>query len=246
MAALVGMAALCWAYLIWLSAPPIDTPAQHSSMAAMSGEFGSWSPAQFITMLLMWSVMMVGMMTPAAAPMILIYARVARQASSRGTPFASSAWFALAYLLTWAGFALLTTLLQLALERTLLLSPMMASATPILSGALLIAAGIYQWTPLKNTCLTQCQSPFSFIQRHGGFRGDRRGAMLLGLRHGGYCVGCCWALMLLLFVVGVMNLLWVAAIGALVLAEKLIPGRLFQRITGSGLILTGLVVLTST
>jgi predicted metal-binding membrane protein len=125
----------------------------------------------------------------------------------------------------------------------LLVSPMMASAPPVFGGVLLVAAGIYQWTPLKNACLTSCQSPLQFIQRHGGFRGQRRASVSLGLRHGLYCIGCCWALMLLLFVFGVMNLLWIAAIGALVLAEKLIPGRLFQRLTGIALIVAGAVLL---
>jgi predicted metal-binding membrane protein len=243
--ALAAIAALCWAYLIWLSAAPsMAAHTEHGSMAMTSAEFSRWSPVQLLAMFLMWAVMMVGMMTPAAAPMILIYARVARQAWSRGTPFASSAWFALAYFLTWTGFALLATLLQWGLEQALLVSPMMPSATPSLGGALLIGAGIYQWTPLKNACLSQCQSPLSFIQRHGGFRGDKRSAFVLGLRHGAYCIGCCWALMLLLFVAGVMNLLWVAAIAAVVLAEKLIPGRLFQRVTGTSLIVAGLVVLS--
>jgi predicted metal-binding membrane protein len=208
-------------------------------MAAMSPGFTGWSAAQFLTLLLMWSVMMVGMMTPSVAPMILIYARVARQASTRGTPFVSSSWFALGYFLAWIGFAILATLLQWGLERALLLSPMMAAASPKLGGTLLIAAGLYQWTPLKNACLSQCQSPFAFIQRHGGFRGNLGGALGVGLRHGGYCIGCCWALMVLLFVAGVMNLLWIAAIGAIVLAEKLIPGRLFQRGTGAALIVAG-------
>ena len=224
----------------------MDARMDHSgdgSMAAMSAELGVWSPAQFVTMLLMWSVMMVGMMAPAAAPMILIYARVARHASDRGTPFAPSAWFALGYFLAWIGFAILATLLQWGLEAALLLSPMMAGAGPLLGGSLLIIAGLYQWTPLKDACLSQCQSPFAFIQRHGGFRGERKAALTLGLRHGAYCIGCCWALMILLFVAGVMNLLWVAAIGALVLAEKLIPGRRFRRFTGLALIAAGVALL---
>ena len=222
---------------------PMDRSAPGAT-AAMSAEFGPWSAVQFLTMLLMWSVMMIGMMTPSVAPMILIYARVARQASARGTPFAPSGWFALGYFLAWTGFALLATLLQWALEGALLLSPMTASAGPVLGGALLIVAGLYQWTPLKNACLSQCQSPLAFIQRHGGFRGRSGAALGLGLRHGGYCIGCCWALMVLLFVAGVMNLLWIAAIAALVLAEKLIRGRLFQRLAGLALVLAGSAQLT--
>jgi predicted metal-binding membrane protein len=242
-AALAALASLSWAYLFWMAASPaMDASTDQASMAgmaSMSAGLGRWSPAQFLTMLLMWAVMMIGMMTPSVAPMILIYARVARQASTRGTPFASSGWFAFGYFLAWSGFALAATLLQWGMERALLLSPMMATTSPLLGGALLIAAGLYQWTPLKDACLSQCQSPLAFIQRHGGFRPQRGAALSLGLRHGGYCIGCCWALMALLFVAGVMNLLWIAALGALVLAEKLVPSRLFQRIMGIFLMLAG-------
>jgi predicted metal-binding membrane protein len=246
-AALAALALLCWAYIGWLAAAaPMDPAMNHSgpaSMETMSPHFGRWSAAQFLTMLLMWSVMMVGMMTPSVAPMILIYARVARQASARGTPFASSAWFASGYVLAWIGFALGATLLQWGLEEAVLLSPVTGRAGPVLGGTLLVAAGLYQWAPLKNACLSQCQSPLAFIQRHGGFRGKSGASLALGLRHGGYCIGCCWALMILLFVAGVMNLLWIAAISALVLAEKLIPGRLFQRGTGTAMVAAGAILL---
>ena len=123
---------------------------------------------------------------------------------------------------------------------------MMASSSPYFGSALLIGAGLYQWTPLKSACLSHCQSPLLFIQRHGGFRAEKSAALGLGLRHGAYCIGCCWALMILLFVAGVMNLLWVAAIGALVLAEKLVPGRRFQRVVGVVLIVAGLALLART
>jgi predicted metal-binding membrane protein len=193
-------------------------------------------------MLTMWWVMMVGMMIPAAAPMILIYARVARQARGRGTPFAPSAWFALGYFVAWLGFALAATALQWSLERALLLTPMTASLTPRVGGALLIAAGLYQWTPLKDACLAYCQSPLRFIQRYG-FRGERGGAVGLGLRHGAYCIGCCWALMILLFVGGVMNLLWIAGIAALVLAEKIIAIRFIRHASGLALVAAGAALL---
>src|SRR5687767_3999244 len=186
--------------------------------------------------------MMVGMMTPAAAPMILIYARVARQARERGTPFAPAAWFALGYFLAWLGFAAAATALQWSLESALLMTPMSASVAPRLGGALLVAAGLYQWTPLKDACLAYCQSPMRFIQRYG-FRGERGAAVRLGLRHGAFCIGCCWALMILLFAGGVMNLLWIAGIAALVLAEKLIAARLIQRISGIALIAAGAALL---
>jgi len=234
-AALGAMALLCWAYLAWLAAAP-------HSMAAMAPDLGHWSAADFLMMVTMWWVMMVGMMIPAAAPMILIYARVARQARERGTPFAAAAWFALGYLLAWLGFALAATALQWSLERALLLSPMTARVAPGLGGALLIAAGLYQWTPLKDACLAYCQSPMRFIQRYG-FRGERGAAVRLGLRHGAFCIGCCWALMILLFVGGVMNLLWIAAIAALVLAEKLVATHIVPRTGGIAMIAAGVALL---
>jgi predicted metal-binding membrane protein len=235
-AALGALALLCWSYLAWLAAAPAH------SMAPMAPDIGHWSAADFLVMLLMWWVMMVGMMIPAAAPMILIYGRVGRQARERGTPFAAAAWFALGYFLAWLGFALAATALQWSLENALLLTPMSASVAPRVGAALLIAAGLYQWTPLKNACLAHCQSPLSFIQRYG-FRGERGAAVRLGLRHGAYCIGCCWALMILLFVGGVMNLLWIAAIAALVLAEKLIAARFIQHSSGLALVAVGVAML---
>src|SRR5262249_22818957 len=158
------------------------------------------------------------MMAPSAAPMILMYARVGRQAAAEGTPFAATGWFAGGYFLAWIGFSLVATVAQWTLERSALLDVAIGSArnargrsTPnAVGGAILIAAGVYQWTPLKDVCLTQCQSPLLFLMRHGGFRRDAFGCLLLGLRHGAYCVGCCWMLMALLFVGGVMNVLWIA------------------------------------
>jgi predicted metal-binding membrane protein len=146
----------------------------------------------------MWVVMMIGMMTPSIAPMILIYARVGRQAMVDGKPFAATTWFVGGYLLAWIAFSLAATSAQWALERAALLTPMMTSASNILGGVVLIIAGLYQWTPLKEACLFQCQTPLTFILRHGGFRGYPAGALKLGMSHGMYCIGCCWALMALL------------------------------------------------
>lgn len=232
--ALASVALVSWAYVAWLAASP---------MAMMTAEIGRWPPAQFMATALMWTVMMVGMMTPSVAPMVLIYARVARHSAERGTPFAASGWFALGYFLAWTAFALAATAAQWGLEQALLLSPMTASAGPQFGGVLLIAVGLYQFSPLKSACLTQCQSPLVFIQQHGGFRPGRLASLALGLRHGAYCLGCCWALMALLFVGGVMNLLWIAALGALVLAEKLVPGRAVQRLAGAAMLAAGALLL---
>jgi len=143
-------------------------------------------------------------------------------------------------LIAWAGFSLAATSAQWALERAALLTPMMEGASNVLGGIVLIAAGIYQWTPVKEACLSYCQAPLTFILRHGGFRREPTGALALGFRHGLYCIGCCWALMLLLFVGGIMNLFWIAALAILVLLEKVIPaGRIIARLAGGLFVLAG-------
>jgi predicted metal-binding membrane protein len=193
----------------------------------------------------MWAVMMVGMMAPSAAPMILMYARLGRQGKVAGKPLAATGWFAAGYFLAWIGFSLAATLVQWVLQREALLDPRMASASKALGAVVLIAAGLYQWTPLKEVCLAHCQTPLGFLMRHGGFRGDVRGCLKLGLSHGAYCVGCCWVLMALLFVVGVMNLLWIALLALLVLLEKLTPwGRPIARAAGVAFIAAGIWMVT--
>jgi len=199
-----------------------------------------WSAVEFAFVFVMWAVMMVGMMAPSAAPMILMYARVGRQGRIAGRPLAATGWFAAGYFLAWAGFSLAATLVQWVLERQALLNARMASTTLWLGAAALIAAGLYQWTPIKSVCLARCQSPFHFLMTHGGFRSDVRGCLQLGLLHGTYCVGCCWILMALLFVVGVMNVLWIAILSVLVLLEKLTPwGRWVARFAGAACIAAG-------
>jgi predicted metal-binding membrane protein len=203
-----------------------------------------WSPADFAFAFVMWAVMMVGMMTPSAAPMILIYARVGRHAAAQGRPLAAVGWFVAGYLLAWTGFSILATIGQWGLTRAALITPMMASASGIFGGLVLVAAGIYQWTPLKDICLNHCQTPLTFIQRHGGFRRNVAGSLGIGFRHGIYCIGCCWALMGLLFVGGVMNVLWIAGLTIFVLAEKAVPvGRLLARLAGLGFIAWGMWLL---
>ena len=246
-AALVILTALAWAYVWWLAAD-MDMSGMDMSgfrmipagMDLMMPATAPWNAVEFVFVFAMWAVMMIGMMTPSATPMILIYARVGRQAARQGTPLAASSYFAGGYLLTWIGFALVAASAQWALDRAALLTPMMAGASDMFSGTVLIAAGVYQWTPLKDACLRQCQSPLLFIQRHGGFRSDLLGTLALGARHGAYCIGCCWVLMALLFVGGVMNVLWIAAIAILVLAEKVVPARrVISRIAGVGLFAGG-------
>jgi predicted metal-binding membrane protein len=246
-AALAALTAFAWTYVLSLAAD-MDMGGMGmtgfrmvpAGIGMMAPALAPWQAIEFVYVFAMWAVMMVGMMTPSAAPMILIYARVGRQASARGKPFAATGWFATGYLLAWVGFALVATAAQWALDRTALLDPKMASASQVFGGIVLIAAGIYQWTPLKDRCLAHCQSPLLFIQRQGGFHRDPSGSLRLGLRHGAYCVGCCWVLMALLFVGGVMNVLWIATISAFVLVEKVMPlGRLISRIAGAGFVAAG-------
>jgi predicted metal-binding membrane protein len=238
---------LAWGDVVWLaddmSMGGMDMtgfrmiPAGQSLMMPASEP---WKPIEFGYVFAMWVVMMIGMMTPSVAPMILIYGRVGRQAMVDGKPFAATTWFVGGYLLAWMAFSLGATSAQWALERAALLTPMMTSASNILGGVVLIIAGLYQWTPLKEACLFQCQTPLTFILRHGGFRGDPAGALKLGMSHGTYCIGCCWALMALLFVGGVMNLFWIAALAILVLLEKVVPaGRIVARLAGVVFIAAG-------
>ena len=253
-AALAVLTALASGYVWWLKADMDGMAGMDmtgfrmipAGIGIMAPAAAPWHRFEFVLMFAMWLTMMIGMMTPSATPMILIYARVGRQAIAQGKPFAATAWFVAGYLAVWAGFSLVATAAQWALDRAALLDPMMTGASNVFGAIVLVAAGIYQWTPLKDICLGQCQAPLIFIQRHGGFRNDVRSALLLGLRHGAYCVGCCWTLMALLFVGGVMNILWIAAIAILVLAEKVLPGgRLVSRLAGIGFITGGCLLLRS-
>jgi predicted metal-binding membrane protein len=195
-------------------------------------------------MFLMWAVMMVGMMVPSAAPTTLLYGAVARKAAAQGSPLASTAVFVGGYLTMWVLFSAVATAAQWGLERAALLSSAMAPASPALGAALLIAAGVYQLTPLKSACLRHCRSPAHFLSAH--WRDGTAGAFRMGFEHGAFCLGCCWVLMGLLFVGGVMNLLWVAAIALFVLAEKLVPhGAGGGRLAGVAMIVAGAAILAT-
>lgn len=244
--ALAIVTALAWADLVWLANEMwmggMDMtgfrmiPSGQGWMMPMSAP---WQPIEFGAVFVMWVVMMIGMMTPSVAPMILVYARIGRRTIGEGRPFAASTWFAFGYLLSWTVFSLAATSAQWALERAALLTPMMESASNSLGAIVLIIAGLYQWSPLKYACLSYCQSPLGFFLRYG-FRREATGALAIGFHHGLYCVGCCWAVMALLFVAGVMNLFWIAALSALVLLEKMVPlGRLVPRIAGTAFMAGG-------
>jgi predicted metal-binding membrane protein len=240
-------AALAWGYVFWL-ASDMDMGGMDmtgfrmipAGLGLMAPANAPWGVIEFAFVFVMWAVMMIGMMAPSVAPMILMYARVGRQGNVKGKPLVATGWFATGYFLTWIAFSLAATLVQWMIERAALLDSRMASASNVLGGIVLIAAGVYQWSPLKDVCLTQCQSPIGFLMRYGGFRGDLIGCLLMGLRHGAYCIGCCWALMALLFVGGVMNVLWIALLTLLVLLEKLAPfGRWIARAAGVACIAAG-------
>jgi predicted metal-binding membrane protein len=204
---------------------------------------GPWTLGYAMLVLVMWAVMMAAMMLPSAAPMILLHATMARRRSERGqTANASSSAFAFGYLAIWAAFSLAATALQFALEKAALMSSTMQTTSIALAGAVLIAAGLYQWTPLKQACLRYCSSPLAFIMAH--WRPGTAGAFSMGLRHGTYCLGCCWLIMLLLFVGGIMNFAWIAGIALFVLVEKVAPaGRRIGQGAGVLLVVWGVVTL---
>ena len=202
-----------------------------------------WDLRHLTLLLAMWAVMMVGMMLPSASPMLLLYGSASRR-SATGASAASRHIYALAagYLAVWLLFSLGATALQRLLASLLFISPMMKVTNPVVSAALLLTAGIYQLTPIKLACLRGCQSPLGFLMSR--WRAGLVGAFRMGLEHGALCVGCCWALMLLLFVGGVMNLAVIAALTALVAFEKLTPlGAYGARISGVLLIVAGLWML---
>jgi predicted metal-binding membrane protein len=243
--AVLVLTALAWIYVLWTAASmSAGTSAPSMPGMDMPGMSMGWTIGGFAFTLAMWVVMMIGMMTPSAAPMILLYAQVGRRARADGRPFAPTGWFAGGYLLSWSGFAVAASLAQLTLAQLALITPMLTAANHIFAGLVLVAAGLYQWTPMKDSCLSQCQAPLSFLQRHGGFQRDPRGSLQLGLKHGLACIGCCWALMMLLFVGGVMNLLWIAALSILVLLEKLLfLGRFLPRFVGLVLVAVGTIFM---
>ena len=243
-AALAVLTVLAWGYTVWLAntmsmdgMSAAHTPGMGTMLAPA---FKPWSVSDFLVMFVMWAVMMVGMMTPSAAPMILIYARVSRQAAVQGKPLAATGFFAGGYLLAWTVFSLVATIGQWLLERAALLTSTMATANTVLGALVLITAGLFQWTRVKDACLKHCQAPLSFIQHYGGFRRDPLGSLGVGFRHGAFCVGCCWALMALLFVGGVMNIVWIAGLTIFVLLEKVIPfDRVVSRVSGAVLTVWG-------
>ena len=232
-----GLTLLCllsWLYLFYLAWSMAAMPA---AMAMAGPQLHGWSPTEALLCLVMWVVMMAGMMIPSAAPMILVFTATSRRRHAQGHPYVPTSLFVLGYLAVWSAFSVAATAAQWGLHTAALLSPtLLKSTSPLLGGALLVIAGIFQWTPLKRRCLSHCRSPLGFLLND--WRDGRLGALVMGLRHGLFCLGCCWALMGLIFVTGVMNLLWVALLGVFVLAEKVAPCERWVS-GGAGALLVG-------
>jgi len=220
-----------WIYLAVMITGMSAIPGMSSMM--MSPQM--FAPMQLFGLFLMWAVMMAAMMLPSAAPMILAYARMQAADRNKGAGWLPVFMFSGGYVLAWAGFSLAATVAQAVLTNLAFLSPMMMKAvTGPLAGGILLVAGLYQFTPLKQSCLRQCRSPISFLMTR--WRDGNWGAVGMGWRHGLFCVGCCWALMGLLFVAGVMNPVWIIAITLYVLVEKILPGgERLSKLVGAGL-----------
>ena len=249
---LVIMSLLAWAYLLsgaGMAMSPLDMmsvsliPHQHVGMVMPISEMNMlpehWPLQQWIIVILMWWIMMIAMMMPSAAPMILLYTRVVRHGGDTTSRISHLVlFFICGYLVCWLVFSLIATLLQWGLDRNTWLSVNMMSNQGWLTATLLILVGVYQLTPLKLACLEKCRSPARFISDH--MKSGGPGAMQMGIEHGIFCVGCCWALMLLLFVGGVMNLLWILFLTFIVLAEKIFPpGEKISAVTGYILVTWG-------
>lgn len=236
-------AAAAWGYTYYEARRMNATGVCHCAGMKMGGpDLASWSAGSLLPLFIMWAVMMLAMMLPSAAPMLLTFAAVSRNRRRADRPYVPVAVFASGYLAIWCGFSLLAAVSQWLLHRWAVLSPAMASSSVLFAGSLLLVAGIFQFTPLKRSCLTRCRAPLDFIMTR--WREGWRGAFGMGVEHGAFCAGCCWALMALLFVLGVMNILWIAVLTIVVALEKLLPrAKWLSASSGAALILWGIWVL---
>ena len=219
-ASLLLVGGACWAWIV---------PMARDMYGDMTGPSAwmmrpSWSGTHLVLLFAMWTAMMIGMMLPTAAPTLLVYGMVARRGDDAGDAALRVHIFAAGYLVVWTAFSAVATLVQRAFTDVEVLTPMMEARAPLVSGIMLMAAGLYQLTPVKRACLMTCQSPAAFIVKH--WRAGRAGAFRIGLLHGWCCLGCCWALMLLLFAGGVMNLVVIVSLTVFLLVERLMPARL--------------------
>ena len=256
-AALVAVIVLAWSYILagaGMDMSGLHTTAIGGGMPEMAMEEDpsgamrdmamaatapmAWTPAYAVLMFFMWWIMMMAMMLPSATPMILLFALINRKQRDQGAPYVPTGIFAGGYLLVWGAFSLIAVAAQWGLERIGLLSSMLASTSVLLGAGLLIAAGLYQLSPLKHACLRHCRSPLFFISQH--WRPGNLGALRMGIEHGAFCTGCCWFLMALLFYGGIMNLYWIIGLALFVLLEKTMPaGHGLGRVAGALLIAWG-------
>jgi predicted metal-binding membrane protein len=231
---LVGLAlvtVLAWAYMIRMAVDMSGAgmEIQHTCMM-------SWEMDDLIMVFTMWSVMMVAMMLPSALPMILLFTTLNRQRSETMSPLIPTGLFVVGYLAAWVAYSALATLAQWGLHASALLSHSMSIANPYLGGCILAASGIFQWTPFREACMTHCRSPIGFLLTH--WKEGRVGALMMGLTHGTFCVGCCWMLMTISLVLGVMNMLWMAVLTILMFWEKVISPNSIWLSRAAGAVLT--------
>ena len=241
---LIAVTALAWLYLVRLGGRMSAAMEHDAAMAAMGMEMRTtWGVADTGFTFLMWVVMMIGMMTPSAAPVLLLYSGTAAARQERGVPV-SVLTFGAGYLTVWTAFSAAATAAQWGMHEASLLSPSMRTSSTFFGGAILAAAGLYQLSPLKAACLRQCRSPLGVLLAN--WRTGPAGAFQMGAHHGIFCLGCCWALMAVLFVVGIMTLLWVAILGGVVLLEKVSPvGAAVARVTGVAMVLAGIALIVT-
>lgn len=238
-AALAAVTLSAWAYTLAMQGMgmgPAGDMAGEGSMSPLMVMQAHWSLSYAAVMLMMWWVMMAAMMLPSAAPLILLFAAVQRKQREANNPFVPTGVLVGGYLAVWAAFSVVATCLQWGLDRSALLTMSMSVPSRVLGATLLIAAGLYQFTPVKGACLRHCRSPLAFVTTH--WRPGSRGAFRMGLIHGVFCLGCCWVLMGLLFFGGVMNLVWIGGLALYALVEKVMPRGHWVRYASGGL-LTG-------
>ena len=247
---LLALVCVSWIYLFYISnnmpnmSMSSDMRDNSMGMAAMKPNMPMpWGINEWLTMFIMWSIMMIGMMIPSASPMILVFDRIKRQNSNSGDSYLSTGIFVLGYVIIWTLFSVLATATNYVLHSNSLMSGMMGESTNnVLGGILLIATGIFQFTPIKRACLTKCRTPMGFLMTN--WKDGTRGALRMGIEHGTYCLVCCWLLMGLLFVLGVMNLVWIAVLSLFVLIEKMAPkAEWISWSSGVGMIIWGACIL---
>jgi predicted metal-binding membrane protein len=225
---------ISWTYLAKMS---VSTGLLTSVHAAHT-----WKMNDLISHFIMWIVMMIAMMLPTAGPMILTFSFISRDRKQKEQPYVKSSIFVMGYLIVSVGYSFLATLLQWWLHHNALLTSVGASSSYLFSGMLLLAAGIFQWSKIKQACLRFCRNPFNFVMAN--WKEGVPGALHMGIKHGLLCAGCCWALMLLMFVGGMMNLIWMILITAIILIEKVAPrGDIFAKVTGVAMVVIGIYLV---